>query len=110
MSALGKIFRIGLNAITSKTPKGWANPANKGLKKLINGTQYASGHSIYFKPGLKHAIVRTGYKESLKKYHNLSVSAFSVPEHITETYNKVPRCLHQAMRELSDLMSRGVKV
>jgi len=110
MSVLGKIFKIGLNAITPKYSKGWANPANKGLKKLINGTQQEYGHIIKFQYGLKHAIVRTGYADTLKKYHALSISPFSTGKQLAETYDKVPRCLQQAMTELSDLMSRGVNV
>lgn len=110
MSLMGKVFKVGLNAITPKYTKAWASPMNTGLKRVINGTQKQVGHFIIFQQGLKHAIVRTGYRDSLKAYHNLSVSAFSTGEQLSKVYNNVPRCLQQAMTELSNLMSRGCKV
>ena len=110
MSLMGKVFRVGLNAVTPKYTKAWASPNNTGLKKLINGTQKEVGHSIIFQQGLKHAIVRTGYRDSLKAYHNMSVSAFSTGEQLAKVYNNVPRCLQQAMTELSEWMSHGCKV
>ena len=110
MSLLGKVFRVGLNAVTPKYSKGWANPANKGFQKFINGSQKDYGDMIKFQYGLKHAIVRTGYADTLKKYHELAISPNSTGKELAETYNKVPRCMQQAMTELSDLMSRGVNV
>lgn len=110
MSVLGKVFRVGLNAITPKYSKGWASPANKGFQKFINGSQKDYGNAIKFQYGLKHVIVRTGYADTLKKYHQLAISPYSTGKELAETYNKVPRCMQQAMTELSDLMSRGVNV
>lgn len=109
-SLLGKVFRAGLNMVTPKYSTNSASQVNKGLKKLINGRQQEVGNAIRFQYGLKHAIVRGGYNESLHNYHKLSVSAFSDPKHLLEVRNKVPRCLQQAMIELSELMSRGVKI
>lgn len=110
MSVLGKVFRVGLNAVTPKYSKGWASPANKGLQKFINGTQQDYGHMIKFQYGLKHSIVRAGYADTLKKYHQLSISPYSTGKELAETYDRVPRCLQQAMTELSNLMAHGVKV
>lgn len=110
MSVLGKVFRVGLNAVTPKYSKGWASPTNKGWKKFINGTQQKYGHAIKFQYGLKHEIVRTGYADTLKKYHELAISPYSTGKQLAETYDKVPRCLQQAMIELSSLMAHGVKV
>jgi len=110
MSLLGKVFRVGLNAVTPKYSKAWADPANKGLTKLINGTQQDCGSYIRFQQGVKHAIVRTGYRDTLKKYYSLSISPYSTGKELAETYDKVPRCLQQAMTELSNLMSHGVMV
>ena len=109
-SFMGKIFRAGLNAVTPKYSASWASPANKGLKKLLNGSQQECGDMIKFQYGIKHAIVRTGYRDTLKEYHNLAISPFSTGKQLSETYDRVPRCLQQAMTELSDLMSHGVKV
>lgn len=109
-SLLGKVFKVGLNAITPKYSKGWASPSNKGLSKLINGTQQDCGNFIRFQQGIKHAIVRVGYRDTLNQYHNLAVSCNSTGKQLAETYDKVPRCLQQAMTELSDLMAHGVNV
>lgn len=110
-SFLGKVVRVGLNAVTPKYSKGWASPSNKGLSKLINGTQQDIGNGVIrFQYGLKHAVVKAGYNESLHNYHNLAISANSTGEQLAKVYNKVPRCLQQAMTELSDLMCRGAKV
>lgn len=110
-SFLGKVVRVGLNAVTPKHSLRWASPTNKGLSKLINGTQKDVGNGVIrFQYGLKHKVVKAGYNESLHKYHDLAISAFSTPKQLSEVYNKVPRCLQQAMTELSDLMSRGAKV
>ncbi len=80
-SFLGKVVRVGLNAVTPKYSHGWASPTNKGLSKLINGTQKDVGNGVIrFQYGLKHAAVRAGYNESLHKYHDLAISAFSSPE------------------------------
>lgn len=38
-SFLGKVVRVGLNAVTPKHSLRWASPTNKGLSKFINGTQ-----------------------------------------------------------------------
>lgn len=108
---LGKVFRVSLNAITPKYTKGWASPSNKGLSKFINGTQQDLGNGVIrFQYGLKHAVVKAGYNKSLHNYHKLSISPFSTGAQLLETKNNVPRCLHQAMTELSDLMCRGAKV
>lgn len=109
-SLLGKVFRTGLNAVTPRYSGAWASPTNKGLKKLVNGTQQAIGDRIKFQYGIKHLIVRTGYHDTLKEYHNLAISPFSTGKQLSETYDRVPRCLQQAMTELSDLMSHGAKV
>lgn len=103
-SLLGKVFRVGLNAVTPKYSGAWASPTNKGFKKLINGTQQVTGDRIRFQYGIKHLIVRAGYSDTLNKYHNLAISPFSTGKQLAETYNKVPRCLQQAMTELSGLM------
>ena len=108
---LGKVVRVGLNSITPKYTKGWANPANKGMQKFINGTQQDIGNGVIrFQWGLKHKIVKAGYNESLNNYHKLAISPYTKSGQLSSVYNNVPKCLHQAMRELSDLMSRGVKV
>lgn len=108
---LGKVVRVGLNSITPKYTKGWANPANKGMQKFINGTQQDIGNGVIrFQWGLKHKIVKAAYNESLNNYHKLAISSFSDVADLVKVKNRVPRCLHQAMIELSDLMSRGVKV
>lgn len=110
-SFLGKVVRVGLNAVTPKYSHGWASPTNKGFSKFINGTQKDVGNGfVRFQYGLKHAIVKAGYNESLHNYHNLAISANSTGEQLAKVYNKVPRCLQQAMTELSDLMSMGAKV
>lgn len=110
-SFFGKVVRVGLNAVTPKYSHGWASPTNKGLSKFINGTQKDVGNGVIrFQYGLKHKVVKAGYNESLHKYHDLAISAFSTPKQLSEVYNKVPRCLQQAMTELSDLMSRGARV
>lgn len=110
-SFLGKVVRVGLNAVTPKYSHGWASPTNKGLSKFINGTQKDVGNGVIrFQYGLKHKVVNAGYNESLHKYHDLAISAFSTPEQMNKVFKNVPRCLHQAMRELSDLMSMGAKV
>ena len=110
-SFIGKVVRVGLNAVTPKYSHGWASPTNKGLSKFINGTQKDVGNGVIrFQYGLKHKVVNAGYNESLHKYHDLAISAFSTPEQMNKVFKNVPRCLHQAMRELSDLMARGVKI
>ena len=76
-SFIGKVVRVGLNAVTPKYSHGWASPTNKGFSKLINGTQKDVGNGVIrFQYGLKHAAVRAGYNESLHKYHDLAISAF----------------------------------
>lgn len=110
MTVLGKVFRAGLNAITPKYSQAWADPANKGFKKLLNGTQKEFGDCIRFQYGIKHVIVRTGYADTLKQYHQLAISPNSTGKELAQTYDKVPRCLQQALTELSDLMSHGVLV
>lgn len=108
---LGKVVRVGLNAVTPKYTKGWADPANKGMQKLINGTQKDLGNGVLrFQYGLKHAVVKAGYNESLNNYHKLAISQFSDAADLIAVKNRVPRCLHQAMIELSELMSWGSKV
>ena len=110
-SFLGKVVRVGLNAVTPKYSHGWASPTNKGLSKLINGTQKDVGNGVIrFQYGLKHAAVRAGYNESLHKYHDLAISAFSSPEQMNKVFKNIPRCLQQAVLELSDLRARGVKI
>ena len=111
MSLMGKVFRVGLNAVTPKYTKAWASPNNTGWKKLINGTQKDIGNGVIrFQFGLKHAVMKAGYNESLHNYHKLAISPYSDVAGLLEFKNRVPRCLHQAMIELSDLMSGGVKL
>ena len=40
----------------------------------------------------------------------LAISAFSSPEQMNKVFKNIPRCLQQAVLELSDLMARGVKI
>lgn len=110
-SFFGKVVRVGLNAVTPKHSLRWASPTNKGLSKFINGTQKDVGNGVIrFQYGLKHKVVNAGYNESLHKYHDLAISPDTAPGQLQKIYDNVPRCLHQAMRELSELMCLGVKV
>lgn len=110
-SFFGKVVRVGLNAVTPKHSLRWASPTNKGFSKFINGTQKDVGNGVIrFQYGLKHKVVNAGYNESLHKYHDLAISPDTAPGQLQKIYDNVPRCLHQAMRELSELMCLGVKV
>ena len=110
-SFLGKVVRVGLNAVTPKHSLRWASPTNKGLSKFINGTQKDVGNGVIrFQYGFKNKVVNAGYNESLHKYHDLAISPDTAPGQLQKIYDNVPRCLHQAMRELSELMCLGVKV
>ena len=108
MSLMGKVVRVGLNAITPGYSKACANATNTGLKKIINGTLKQQGDSLIFQSGLKHAIVRTCYGDSLKAYHTGSKSLSGVlqSEQFAKFKKTVPRCLQNAIRELS-IFNRG---
>lgn len=109
MTILGKVFKAGLNLVRP-TAKGWAKPGQTGWKAFINGTQWERGHSIFFRGGLKHKVLQVGYPKAMKNYHNVITSPNATGRQISEAYNRMPNCLHQAARELSDLMGHGVKI
>lgn len=109
MTILGKLFKAGLNVI-KPVAKGSARPGQTGWKAFINGTQWERGHSIFFRGGLKHKVLQVGYPKAMKNYHNVITSPYATGKQVSEAYNRIPNCLHQAARELNDLMCYGVKI
>lgn len=109
MTVLGKLFRIALNKI-APVAKGYAKPGQTGWKAFVNGTQWERGHSIFFRGGLKHKVLQVGYPKAMNNYHNVITSPYVTTQQVRDAYNKIPNCLHQAARELSDCMSYGMKI
>lgn len=109
MTVLGKIFKAGLNLV-KPVAKGSAKPGQTGWKAFINGTQWENGHSIFFRGGLKHKVLQVGYPKAMKNFHNTYTSGWASQEAVKTAYDKIPKCLHQSARELSDLMSHGVRI
>ncbi len=101
----GKVFKAGLNSITPKYPLAWADPANTGFKKFLNGTQWQDGNSMLFQYGLKHKIVEAGYSQSLRKY--CAMSSHGDLEEMARLKGNVPRALQQAFTELAHLNASG---
>lgn len=109
MRTIGKLFRIALNTI-KPVAKGSAKVGQTGWKAFINGSQTDLGSGILFKGGLKHKILQIGYPNAVKNFHNIWTSGYATTAQVKSAYDKIPNCLHQAARELSDLMSYGVKI
>ena len=107
MSIYGTIFRKTLNVVTPKFPTASASPQNKGFKKFINGAQGENGE--WFQFGLKHQILRTGYKETLDTYTKMATGCTATGHELSSVYKRIPRILQQAFNELVDLKAHGVK-